>query len=97
MKVPEGCAICESTWGNHWAEVEGQRMFFCCNICEIEFRNMLQEVKQRTGWTSIDEIKTKGEPRGREITAISGGKSHRFLISFNSHGAILSFLERDSQ
>jgi hypothetical protein len=97
LKVPEGCAICESTWGNHWAEVEGQMMFFCCNICEIEFRNMIQEVKRRTGWRTIDEIKTKGEPRGREIVATSSGTSCRFLISFNSQGAILSFQERGPQ
>ncbi|HKZ41210.1 MAG TPA: TA0938 family protein, partial [Candidatus Hodarchaeales archaeon] len=90
---PEGCAICEATWGNYWAEVEGQRMFFCCEICEIEFRNMINEVKRRTGWETIDEIKMTGDQRERRCTAISGGHSYRFSIGFNSQGAIRIFQE----
>lgn len=93
MKVPEGCAICEATWGNYWAEVEGQRMFFCCEICEIEFRNMIEEVKRRTGWKTIDEIKVKGDQRERQCTAILGERAYRFLIGFNSQGAIRLFQE----
>ena len=93
MKVPEGCAICGATWGDYWAEVEGQRMFFCCEICEIEFRNMIEEVKRRTGWTTIDEIKLQGDQRERECTALAGGRSYRFAIGFNSQGAIRIFRE----
>jgi hypothetical protein len=91
LKVPEGCAICEATWGNHWADVEGQRMFFCCEICEVEFRNMIEEVKRRTGWKTIDEIKLKGDQRQRECTALSGSNSYAFLIGFNSQGNIRMF------
>jgi hypothetical protein len=36
--------------GDYWEEIEGQRMFFCCDICAIEFRNMIDEIKKRTGW-----------------------------------------------
>ncbi len=97
MKVPEGCAICEATWGNYWAEVEGQRMFFCCEICEIEFRNMITEVKHRTGWKTIDEIKVKGDQRKRECTAISGNRSYPFFIGFDSQGGIRIFQERLAQ
>jgi hypothetical protein len=93
MKVPEGCAICQATWGNHWAEVEGQRMFFCCEICEDEFRNMISEVKRRTGWKTIDEIKTSGDQRQRECLALSGSHSYRFIIGFNSEGGIGLFSE----
>lgn len=84
MKVPEGCAICQSTWGNYWAELEGQRMFFCCDICETEFRNMINEVRQKTGWKIIDEIKISGDTRGRHCTAISGGDAYHFQVRFNS-------------
>lgn len=93
MKVPNGCAICQATWGNHWAEVEGQRMFFCCEICEGEFRNMLSEVKQRTGWKTIDEIRMSGDQRRRECVALSSAHSYRFLIGFNSEGGISMFHE----
>jgi len=90
--VPEGCAICESTWGNYWEEVEGQRMFFCCDICAIQFKNMIAEVKKRTGWPSIHEIRVKGDYRGREITTLrDDGSSFRFLVRFGSRGEIQRF------
>jgi len=95
LKIPnEGCALCEATWGDYWAEVEGQRMFFCCSICEIEFRNVISRVKQRTGWTSLDEIKMKGDYRGRECTALFGDKLYQFFVRFGSQGEIQTFSER---
>ena len=97
MKVPEGCAICQSTWGNYWAEVEGQRMFFCCEICEVEFRNMIDEIKRRTGWKTIDEIEIAGDTRGRNCTAKSNGLTYRFQIRFNSRGEIGAFSEQNSR
>ncbi len=94
MKVPkEGCVICEASWGNYWAEIDGQRMFFCCDICANEFRNMVEEVKRRTGWKSIDEIKMTGDYRGRTCTAQSHGSEYRFHVRFDSKGNLLTFLE----
>ena len=70
MRVKEkGCVICGATWGDYWEEVEGQRLFFCCDICAREFTNMVRTVKERTGWTTIDEIKTEGDYRGRVCRA----------------------------
>jgi hypothetical protein len=90
--VPEGCAICESTWGDYWEEVEGQRMFFCCEICAVQFKNMINEVKKRTGWESIGEIKIRGDYRGREVTALRNDSSaYKFLIRFGSKGEIQKF------
>jgi hypothetical protein len=90
--VPEkGCAICEATWGDYWEEVEGQRMFFCCDICAFEFKNMINEVKKRTGWSAIDEIKMAGNYRGRGCTALFGGKAFNFFIRFDSKGNIDTF------
>ena len=97
MKVPEGCAICRSTWGNYWAEVEGQRMFFCCEICEVEFRNMIDEIKRRTGWKTIDEIEIAGDTRRRNCMAKSDGLTYRFQIRFNSRGEIGAFSEQNSR
>ncbi len=91
MKVPEGCAICQSTWGNYWAEVEGQKMFFCCELCKIEFQNMIQEVKRQTGWKTIDEFQITGGTRGRHCVAISNGKPFAFRARFNSQGGIADF------
>ena len=92
MKVPEGCAICESTWGDYWEEIEGQRMFFCCAVCAIQFKNMISEVKKRTGWPSIDGVEIRGDYRGREVTALkNSGASYKFLVRFGSKGEIQKF------
>ena len=95
MKVAEkGCAICQATWGDYWEQIEGQRMFFCCDICAVEFKNMVNEVKKRTGWKTLDEIKMAGNYRGRECTALYGAKRYSFNIRFDSKGGIDAFSER---
>ena len=94
MRVPEkGCALCEATWGDYWEEVEGQRMFFCCDICATEFKNMITEVKAHTGWENIDEIKITGDYRGRDCTAANADGKYTFFIRFDSKGEIQTFKE----
>jgi len=68
-------------------------MFFCCEICEVEFRNMIERIKQRTGWKQIDEIRIAGDHRGRECTALSNDSTYDFFIRFNSQGGIETFQE----
>lgn len=95
MKVPEkGCAICEATWGDYWEEIDGQRMFFCCDVCAAEFKNMVNEVKIRTGWKTLDEIKMNGNYRGRDCTALCAGKEFGFFVRFDSKGRIDTFKEQ---
>lgn len=69
-------------------------MFFCCKLCEVEFRNMVQEVKRRTGWKTIDEIQITGGTRGRQCKAMSNGKTYSYQIRFNSQGEIGEFDEQ---
>ncbi len=66
-------------------------MFFCCSVCWVQFRNMVSEVKRRTGWAVVDELKMSGDYRGRECTALSGDKSYRFFIRFDPRGEIQDF------
>ena len=95
MRVPEkGCVLCEATWGDYWEEVEGQRMFFCCDICAVEFKNMIREVKARTGWESIDEIKIDGDYRGRDCIALRGDKRYSYFVRFDSKGQVQDFNDR---
>ena len=95
MRVPEkGCALCEATWGDYWEEVEGQRMFFCCDICAVEFKNMIREVRSHTGWKNIDEIKMTGDYQGRDCTAVSSDRKYAFFIRFDSKGEVQAFIER---
>jgi Ta0938 len=69
-------------------------MFFCCDICAVEFGNMVNEVKKRTGWKTVDEIKMTGNYRGRECTALYQGRRYGFNIRFDSKGRIDLFVER---
>jgi Ta0938 len=89
----EGCAICGSTWGNYWAEVDGEKMFFCCEICFVQFKNMVNEVKKRTAWNKIDSIDIEGDYRGRECAASLGKDSYRYFVSFDARGEIAKFRE----
>jgi hypothetical protein len=94
MKVKEkGCALCGSTWGNTWREVDGQRMFFCCEVCASEFSSIVAEVKRTTGWKTIDEIEMRGDQRGRACRALNGAKSYEFFASFDEEGKLFRFLE----
>lgn len=89
-----GCAICDSTWGNVWEEVEGERMFFCCQVCVTQFRRLLERVKQVTGWSTVESLEISGDRRGRTCVAGSGGSSFRFFIAFNPQGGIRTFEAR---
>lgn len=89
----EGCALCGSTWGDLWAPIEGEQLFFCCRICEVQLRNMAQEVKRRTGWSTIDRIDLDGDFTGRECEARQGERKFRFSIRFDGQGEIAAFQE----
>ncbi len=54
---------------------------------------MIEEIKRRTGWKKIDEVKIKGDQRGRECTALANGRGYNFLIRFDTRGGIATFNE----
>lgn len=91
--VPEeGCALCGSTWGDHWEEVDGRRRFFCCWICARAYENMVEEVKARTGWDRVEAMDIVGDFQGREVTARRGDETFAFRIAFDSEtGEIRAF------
>jgi hypothetical protein len=88
-----GCTICDSTWGNLWEEVEGERRFFCCQICLTQFLRLLARLKGETGWASIDEIEIRGDRGGRSFLARSGDATFRANVRFTPAGELLR-LER---
>ncbi len=95
MKVNyAGCAICDSTWGNTWESVEGERLFFCCPICAIQFKNLIRRVKESTGWDRIDAVEIAGDRRGRTATVRRADEAHRFEFAFNSDGEVRHFAGR---
>ena len=90
----KGCALCGSTWGDYYEEVEGERLFFCCDICAKEFKNMIKEVKVRTKWDKIDEIEIKGNfYTGRNCKVRSKGWVYSFYVRFTDEGDIEVFNE----
>lgn len=92
MKVNyQGCAICDSTWGNTWETIEGERRFFCCEVCALQFRELVERVKEATGWTTLDSLEISGDRGGRNCVATRGGTSFRFFIAFNSEGRTREF------
>lgn len=86
-----GCAICDSSWGNLWEEVEGTRLFFCCDVCSTQFRNLVSRIKAETGWDAIDSISVAGDRRGRTCQATRGAESYMCRVGFNAQGAIRTF------
>ncbi len=86
-----GCAICDSTWGDVWAEVEGERLFFCCGICVTQFRHLVDRIKASTGWPTVDAIEISGDRRGRRCVAAHGADRFGCFVAFNADGDVREF------
>jgi hypothetical protein len=89
-----GCAICDSTWGDRWADVEGERLFFCCDVCERQFRELVARIEAETGWGRIDAVEISGDRRGRTCRASKAGENFECVVAFNAEGAIREFHRR---
>ena len=92
MKVNyAGCAICDSTWGDTWETIDGDRFFFCCPICAIQFQQVVRRVKEATGWAKIDSLEIAGDRRGRTVRVAAGDLAALFEVAFNSDGELRTF------
>jgi hypothetical protein len=85
------CAICDSSWGNFWQEVDGTKLFFCCDICAIQFRDLVARIKAETGWASIDSLTITGDRRARTFHAVRAGHAFDCEVAFNAQGKIRRF------
>lgn len=90
----KGCALCGATWGEYYGEVDGEELFFCCNYCYLGFKNIIDEVKRRTGWGRVDEIQLNGNYyTGRTCVAKYQGREYKFYVKFNDEAEIETFRE----
>ena len=85
------CELCYSSWGDYWEVVGGRNLFFCCKICAIQYKGVLDAIKFHTGWTKIDHINFEGNSRKRIGEALSGEKKMEFSVSFQNDGQIWTF------
>lgn len=86
-----GCAICDSTWGDVWAEIEGERVFFCCDVCVVQFRNLVEKIRSVTGWAHLESIEISGDRKGRACVARAGEQAFGAQFSFTPDGQLLRF------
>lgn len=86
-----GCAICDSSWGNVWAEIDGERIFFCCELCVVQFRALVRRIKHETGWPRVEELAIEGDRRERSCEARVGPERFAARFSFTSEGELLRF------
>lgn len=85
--------MCGATWGDYWREIDGVESFFCCEICAKQYVNLLERVKQKTGWTTVDDLELSGDYRGRKVKAVSDDQEHDFFVRFDSQGQVQAFRE----
>lgn len=91
-----GCAICDSTWGDVFGEIDGERVFFCCAICETQFRALVDRIRSDTGWPRIDTIEISGDRRGRTCRAAYGSSRIDATFAFRTDGALRKFRRTDA-
>jgi hypothetical protein len=89
-----GCAICDSSWGDLWEEVEGTRLFFCCPVCLRQFRELLERLRAGAGWDSVDELEIAGDRRRRTVRARRGTEELRAEFAFYPDGRLRLFEPR---
>lgn len=85
-----GCALCNSTWGDYYATIEGTELFFCCEVCSSIYKKVVDKVKTDHQLKSLDYLEIEGTPRERFFTASSGNKTFKGRINF-LQGNIIKF------
>jgi Ta0938 len=85
---PDGCVLCGSTWGDHWEEVDGERRFFCCEVCARQLHSLVRGLLEATGWTRLDALDIEGDRRGRVARATRGAEEASFSFVFDDAGGV---------
>ncbi|BBD73813.1 hypothetical protein HS1genome_2202 [Sulfodiicoccus acidiphilus] len=95
MVEGSGCALCGASWGNVWRDVEGTRLFFCCEVCAVGFTNFVERAKRDAGWSKVDRVRIVGDFRGRKGSVESGGERRVYFFTLNSDGSLRTFLRTE--
>ncbi|MCI4353535.1 MAG: TA0938 family protein [Thermoplasmata archaeon] len=74
--------------------MDGERLFFCCDICLREFRQLVARIKSETGWDRIDSVQVAGDRRGRTCLATRAGTRYECAFAFNAEGSLREYSSR---
>ena len=84
----DGCVLCGSTWGDYWEEVDGEKRFFCCDVCARQLKNLISGVLAATGWDRLDALEIEGDRRGRVARASRGDRTSAFTFVFDDSAQV---------
>lgn len=87
----DGCALCGSTWGDYYEDVEGERRFFCCELCAKQLRVLCQAIRTAEHWPEIDALELEGGRYGRRATAHRGSLKVQYEARFDLAGELSHF------
>lgn len=79
-----GCALCNSTWGNHYETIENEKLFFCCDVCANLFQEIIISLKNLYSMDKIYKLELQGNPRLRTYEVKSITESHKGKITFEN-------------
>lgn len=89
MKLrPDGCVLCGSTWGDYWEEVDGEKRFFCCDLCARQLKNLISSLLGATGWDRLDSLEIEGDRRGRVARASRGDSTAAYSFVFDDSAQV---------
>ena len=83
-----GCALCGSTWGDYWKEIDGKSRVFCCHVCADSYSDLLHRIKEELGGSKFDNILVSGNPRARRATVKWEKEEATFSVSFKDEGGV---------
>ena len=96
MKVNySGCALCDSTWGEYYENVEGSKLFFCCQQCALLYKEIISHIKNFYHITNIQSLELHGNPRERIFKVNCEKTFFTGKIQF-LNGRIINFLDFNS-
>ncbi|HYK93021.1 MAG TPA: TA0938 family protein [Thermoplasmata archaeon] len=84
----DGCVLCGSTWGDYWEEVDGERCFFCCEVCARQLTNLVAAVVAATGWDRLDSLAIEGDRRGRRATVTRHDRKAVYSFVFGDDATV---------
>ncbi|MHA1990632.1 MAG: TA0938 family protein [Candidatus Hodarchaeales archaeon] len=78
-----GCALCDSTWGNYYRNIEEENLFFCCKVCADIFEDLIKEVRKVKEIKKINKMEIRGDIRVRNFIVYTNEKKIQGKVTLN--------------